>query len=112
MKIQLKRTGGIFSGLALNLHLDSETLDQKKAIELKEIMNSVKELNKKDADNKVPAERSMSKPKLNSAQIPDEFQYNLMITDSGKIIESKTSDASASPEMIHLIDWLIANDTN
>ncbi|MDQ6788459.1 MAG: hypothetical protein M3033_16775 [Acidobacteriota bacterium] len=110
MKIQLNRTGGFFSGLALNVKLDSETLDKKKTSELKEILKPVEEFNKSEADKKDATERTNSKTESRSASIPaDEFQYDLTITDAGKTVELKTSDSSASPEMIRLIDWLIAN---
>ncbi len=95
MKVNLKRSGGLFPGLAVDVNIDSNTLEKNKAEQLENMVNS---LEKKDDAEK-------------SAKAPDEFQYELTIKDDKQTNKFKTSDTSASPEMLQLIDWLIETDS-
>jgi hypothetical protein len=47
-----------------------------------------------------------TKPGVKST--PDQFQYEIAVEDQGKRHSFVTNDASASDELLDLVDWLIA----
>jgi hypothetical protein len=93
MHISCKKTGGI-AGLKISAEVDSEQLAPAERREMKELVEQARLFDQ-------PA-----KPGVKST--PDQFQYEITVEDQGKRHSFVTNDASASDELLDLVDWLIA----
>jgi hypothetical protein len=99
MQIKLKRSGGLFPGTDMNLDIDSKNIAAEKAKELGDLVKATGILDEK-------SEQSGQKSALGE-NMPDEFIYHLTIKSDHKTSEIETSDTSASPELIKLINHVI-----
>ena len=91
MRVSCRKTGGI-AGLKISADIDFEKLSSS---EQKEFMNLVE---------RAKLFEQPSKP--DGKAMPDQNQYEITIEDNGKKNSFMTNDASASEELMDLIDWL------
>jgi hypothetical protein len=93
MRVSCKKTGGV-AGLKISAEVDSEQLSSAERQELEELAERAKLFDQ-------PA-------KPGARATPDQFQYEIMVDDQGKRHSFVTNDATASDELLDLVDWLIA----
>ena|SRR5262245_48856677 len=93
MRVSCKKTGGV-AGLKISAEVDSEDLSPDERREMKELVERAKLFDQ--------AAKPGGKP------MPDQFQYEIMVEDQGKKHSFVTNDASASEELLDLLDWLFA----
>jgi len=92
MRVSCKKTGGI-AGLKVSAEVDSEQLSPAQAQKMKDLVEQANLFNQPSK----PGGKSM----------PDQFQYEISVEDQGKTHSFVTNDASASDELLELVDWLI-----
>ncbi|MFN7944932.1 MAG: protealysin inhibitor emfourin [Blastocatellia bacterium] len=92
MHIHFERTGG-FANIRLQTEIDSAQLPAREARTLNRL---IEEAHLFDQPTKATA----------AGDQPDQFQYEITISDAGRARTIQTSDAAASDEMRELIDWL------
>jgi Emfourin len=91
MRVSCKKTGGV-AGLKIGAEVDSDDLSPAERREMKELVERAKLFDQ-------PA-------KPGGKPMPDQFQYEITIEDQGKKHSFVTNDATASEELLDLIDWL------
>jgi hypothetical protein len=91
MRVSCKKTGGV-AGLKISAEVDSEQLSQSQAHKMKELVDRAKLFDQ--------AAKPGGKP------TPDQFQYEITVEDQGKTHSFVTNDATASDELLDLLDWL------
>lgn len=92
MIIRYERSGG-FAGITTTAEVDSESLSAKEAKELKGLVEKA-----------LPTDQ----PKKKKATMPDQFEYEFVIEDSGKPRKYLITDESLTDDMRALSKWLIA----
>ncbi|HWQ31598.1 MAG TPA: protealysin inhibitor emfourin [Blastocatellia bacterium] len=92
MQIHFERTGG-FAGITLKTDVDSEKLPAREARTLNRLIEEARLLDQ-------PARAS------GAGDQPDQFQYEITVSDAGRTRTIQTSDAAVSDEMRELIAWL------
>jgi len=93
MRVSCKKTGGV-AGLKISAEVDSEQLSSAERQEMEELAERAKLFDQ-------PA-------KPGAGSTPDQFQYEITVDDQGKRHSFVTNDATASDELLDLVDWLIA----
>lgn len=92
MIVRHERSGG-FAGLTVTAEVDSADLSTKQARELKELVEKAFLL-----------DQSVKK----KATMPDQFNYEFVIAESGKTKTFQVNDETLTDEMRALSKWLIA----
>lgn len=95
MIVRHERSGG-FAGISVKAEIDSETLSEKEANELKKLIGSA-----------FPSGQSFAK----AATMPDQFNYSFAIEDGKKTKSFAVNDENITDEIRALSKWLIAKAT-
>ena len=92
MKVHYERSGG-FAGITITAEVDAATLTTNQADELKELVEKA-----------FPLDHLKNK----KATMPDQFNYEFIITDAGKTRTWQINDEAITDEIRTLGKWLIA----
>lgn len=92
MIVRHERSGG-FAGITVTAEVDSATLSAKEAKELKGLVEQA-----------FPADQ----PKKKKATMPDQYEYEFVIEDTGKPRKFSLNDETITDDMRALSKWLIA----
>jgi len=91
MRVSCKKTGGV-AGLKISAEVDSDDLSPAERREMEELIERAR-----------PFDQA-SKPGGKST--PDQLQYEITVEDQGQKHSFVTNDATASDELLDLIDWV------
>jgi len=91
MRVSCRKTGGV-AGLKISAEIDSDQLSSDQAHKMNELVERAKLFDQAAK----PGGKSM----------PDQFQYEITVEDGGKKHSFVTNDATASEELLDLVDWL------
>ncbi len=92
MRISCKKTGGV-AGLKVSVEVDSDQLSPAEARKMKELVERAGLFDQATQPG--------------GKATPDQFQYEVTVEDRGKKHSFVTNDATASEDMLDLIDWLV-----
>jgi len=92
MRISYERSGGL-ANIPLKLEVDSESLPEDQAKELKRLIEAADLFNQ-------PATPPAPK------DAPDQYHYEITVEDGKRTRTIQTSDMAASAELLTLFDWL------